>query len=360
MRRFLLVLLALVMVVSMFGCGGGAQAPSGEGGGDASDASDISVAFIPKLTGNSFFESANLGAQDIAAQVGFECVFTGNPEASVANQVQVINSAVQQGFSALAISSVTPDGLNNALKAAKDAGVKIVCWDSDVQNDMRSLHVAQGTPEQLGEMLVEMVAMQLPEDKKDSAKYAWHYSSATVTDQNSWQVAGENYIKATYPGWVNLAPDNYYSDQDAEKAVSVGESILKSHPDIDAIICNDSTALPGQAQAVENLGLSGKVIVTGFCTPNGMRDFVKNGTVPVFGLWDCKVQGAMGAYLAYWLAAGNTFKVGDKIDIPSIGPVEVLPNTVLDPKAYTADDSGIVLLPERTIFTKDNIDDYNF
>jgi AI-2 transport system substrate-binding protein len=209
-------------------------------------------------------------------------------------------------------------------------------------------------------MLVEMVAMQLPEDKKDSCNYVWHYSSATVTDQNSWQVAGEKYIKETYPGWVNLAPDNYYSDQDAEKAVSVGESILKTYPEIDAIICNDSTALPGQAQAAENLGMAGKVIITGFCTPNGMRDFCKNGTVPVFGLWDCKVQGAMGAYLAYWLAAGNTFKVGDKIDIPTIGEVEVMPNTVLDPNAYTADDSGVVLLPERTIFTKDNIDDYNF
>lgn len=359
MRKFLVVLLALTMVFSMFACGGGAQETSDEGGA-AVDPADISVAFIPKLTGNSFFESANLGAQDMAKQVGFEAVYTGNPEASVANQVQVINSAVQQGFNAIAISSVTPDGLNNALKAAKEAGLQIVCWDSDVQNDMRSLHVAQGTPEQLGEMLVEMVAMQLPEDKKDSCNYVWHYSSATVTDQNSWQVAGEKYIKETYPGWVNLAPDNYYSDQDAEKAVSVGESILKTYPDIDAIICNDSTALPGQAQAAENLGVAGKVIVTGFATPNGMRDFVKSGTVPVFGLWDCKVQGAMGAYLAYWLAAGNTFTVGDMIDIPGIGEVEVMPNTVLDPNAYTADDSGVVLLPERTIFTKDNIDDYNF
>ncbi len=359
MRKFLVVLLALVMVFSMLGCGGSAKEPAEEGGG-AAEPADISVAFIPKLTGNSFFESANLGAQDISQEAGFECVYTGNPEASVANQVQVINSAVQQGFNAIAISSVTPDGLNNALKAAKEAGVKIVCWDSDVQNDMRSLHVAQGTPEQLGEMLVEMVAMQLPEDKKEDAKYAWHYSSATVTDQNSWQVAGEKYIEETYPGWVNVAPDNYYSDQDAEKAVSVGESILKTHADIDAIICNDSTALPGQAQAAENLDMSGKVIITGFATPNGMRDFCKNGTVPVFGLWDCKVQGAMGAYLAYWLAAGNTFAVGDTIDIPTVGEVEVLPNTVLNPNAYTADDSGIVLLPERTIFTKDNIDDYNF
>lgn len=359
MRKFLVVLLALSMVFAMFGCGGASEEATTDEGATVNPA-DISVAFIPKLTGNSFFESANVGAQDLAAEVGFECVYTGNPEASVANQVQVINSAVQQGFNAIAISSVTPDGLNNALAAAKEAGVKIVCWDSDVQNDMRSLHVAQGTPEQLGKMLVDMAADQMTEEQKADAQYCWHYSSATVTDQNSWQVAGEAYIKEAYPGWVNVAPDNYYSDQDAEKAVSVGESILKAHPDIDAIICNDSTALPGQAQAVENLNMVGKVIVTGFCTPNGMRDYCKNGTVPEFGLWDCKVQGAMGAYLAYWLAAGNTFVVGDKIDIPTVGEVEVMPNTVLDPNAYTADDSGVVLLPERTVFTKDNIDDYNF
>lgn len=371
MRKVLSVVLALVLVVSMFaGCGKGAEpaapAESGAASADSSaagnikDAKDVTVAFIPKLTGNAFFESANIGAQDLAKKVGFTCDYTGNPEASVANQVQVINSAVQQGADAIAISSVTPDGLNQALKAARDAGVKVVTWDSDVQPDMRSLMVSQGTPEQLGEMLVEMAASQMSDEQKKDAKYVWHYSSSTVTDQNSWQAAGEAYIKLKYPGWQNVAPENYYSEQDAEKAVSVGESILKAHPDIDAIICNDSTALPGQAQAAKNLGLSGKVIVTGFASPNSMRDFCKDGTVPKFGLWDCKIQGAMGAYLAYWVAAGNTFKVGDSIDIPDIGTVKVEPNTILDPKAYTADDSGIVLLPERTVFTIDNVDNYDF
>jgi AI-2 transport system substrate-binding protein len=38
----------------------------------------------------------------------------------------------------------------------------------------------------------------------------------------------------------------------------------------------------------------------------------------------------------------------------------VLPNTALDPNAYTASDSGVVLLPERVVFTLDNMDNYNF
>lgn len=318
------------------------------------------VVFIPKLSGNMFFESGNEGAQELSKKLGYKVKYDGNPEASVANQVQIINNAVAQGYDAIALSALSNNGLNKAIDNARENGVKVVTWDSDVDNTKRSLMVSQGTPRQLGEMLVEMAVMQIENPKDKPIKYAWHYSSPTVTDQNSWQVEGEKYIKEKYPNWINVAPNNYYSNQDAAKAVEVGQGILEAHPDIDVIICNDSTALPGQAQAVENKGLKGQVIVTGYATPSAMKGFVKNGTVPVFGLWDVKIQGAMASYLAAYLAAGNTFKVGDKIDIPTIGVVEVYPNTILDPNATIGENSGVVLLPERTIFTKNNIDNYNF
>ena len=34
--------------------------------------------------------------------------------------------------------------------------------------------------------------------------------------------------------------------------------------------------------------------------------------------------------------------------------------SALDPAAYTAANSGVVLLPDRTEFTIDNVDDYDF
>lgn len=104
-------------------------------------------------------------------------------------------------------------------------------------------------------MLVDMAVDGLKERGKDpendEIKYCWHYSQATVTDQNSWQVEGEKIIAEKYPNWTNVYPDNYYSEQDAEKAITVGEAVLDANPDIDVIICNDSTALPGQLQAAE-------------------------------------------------------------------------------------------------------------
>ncbi|MCL1965011.1 MAG: substrate-binding domain-containing protein [Firmicutes bacterium] len=328
-------------------------------------AENITVVFVPKLSGNAFFESANNGAQKYAAENGFTVKYDGNPEASVANQVAIIQNAINSGADAICVSSVDATGLDDAMREAMEAGLAVTTWDSDVSGNCRSLMVSQGTPDILGKMLVDMLAESMTERGKDvnadAIKYCWHYSQATVADQNSWQVAGENYIRETYPNWTNVAPSNYYSEQDAEKAIVVGESILTAYPDIDGIICNDSTALPGQAQAAQNLGKTAQdVSITGFAAPNSMKDYCRAGILSRWGLWDCQVQGALGCYLAYYLACGNEVKVGDTIDVPQIGEVEVMPNTILDANAYTADDSGVVLLPERVVFTIENMDNYNF
>ncbi len=380
MKKMLSLLLLSVMLVSMFSACGKEEpkkeepakqeeakkeepkkeepAKEEELAAEMVDAGDISIVFIPKLTGNMFFESANEGAQAMAEEVGYECKYDGTTNATVADQVQVINSAANQGYNALAVSSNSPDGLNEALKSAADSGMKIVTWDSDVNPEYRSLMVSQGTPEQLGQMLIDMVADQVEGAEDKAIKFAFFYSSPTVTDQNSWVEAAKGYVAEKFPKWELLTTE--YGDSDAQKSIQVGESILNTYPDVQAIICPDSTALPGMAQAAKNLGKSKEdVIITGFATPSSMRDFIKDGTLDRFGLWDCKVQGAMGSYLAYWLAAGNTFKVGDKIDIPNVGTVEVMPNKVLGVD-YDAEDSGVVLMPERTVFNIDNIDDFNF
>ncbi len=89
--------------------------------------------------------------------------------------------------------------------------------------------------------------------------------------------------------------ENYYSNQDAEQAITIGEAILDAYPDIDLIICNDSTALPGQLQAAENKGYDEKKItITGFASPQSIKSYCEHGTIYNWGLWDCAVQGAMG------------------------------------------------------------------
>lgn len=331
------------------------ETPADEGGEVKPE--DVEVVFIPKLTGNMFFESGNMGAQDIAKEVGFNVKYDGSPEAAVANQVQIINSAVNQGVDSIVVSSLSPDGLNQALENAMAKGIKIVTWDSDVDPRFRSIFVNQGTATDLGRLLVDMAAEGMDDAQKENAKFAFFYSSPTVTDQNAWVEAAKVYIAEKYPNWELVTTQ--YGEQDAQKSLQVGQSILQTYPDIDAIICPDSTALPGMAQAAKNLGKDGDVIITGFASPNSMRDFVKDGTVERFGLWDVKIQGAISAYAGYWMAAGNDLKVGDTLDVPTVGKVTVESNKTQG-YDYEAEDSGIIYLPERVVFDKNNIDNYDF
>lgn len=358
MKKALWLVTACLVVVGITSC-------SKKKEGSAGAKKDIVIVFVPKITGNAFFETANDGAQKYAKDWGFTVKYDGSPEAAVANQVTVIRNAIRQGVDGISVSSLDATALDNVMKEAMSAGLAVTTWDSDVSGNARSIMVSQGTPDILGKMLVDMGVKSLTSRGKnpasDAIKYAWHYSQSTVADQNSWRVAGEQYIKEKYPSWVNVRPDNYYSNQDAEAAITTGEAVLKANADIDLIICNDSTALPGQLQAAQNLGYNkSKVTITGFATPNSIKPYAKEGILERWGLWDSGIQGAMGVYFAYYLAAGNKIKVGDKINIPQIGTVEVLPNTVLDANAYTAEDSGVVLLPERAEFTLENMDNYNF
>lgn len=319
------------------------------------DAQTKRIVFIPKITTENFFVMAGKGATDMGKQLGVEVTYDGPKQASLSEQIRYINMYIDQGYDGISISSVSPEGLNQVLKRAIDKGIKITTWDSDVNPNFRSCYIDQGTPDILGKMLVEMIADQVPQN----AKIAFFYSSPTVTDQNQWVQVAKTLIAQQYPGWEIVTTQFGYMDP--KKSLDTAEKILRAYPDLHGLICPDSTAFPAAAQAVEKLGKTGKIAVTGFTTPSVIRPYIERGTVKRGGLWDCVKQGALAVYVTNLLIEGKALKVGDEFDVPGIGRCKVTPNSDQGyEKSFDRPESGLVILPERLIFTKDNIASFNF
>ena len=268
-------------------------------------------------------------------------LYSGPVDTNPVDQLQIVQNLIDQGVGAVAVSVLDASSIAPVVEAAKKKNVKLFTADSDAPKSGRAVYVAQATDEGLGGAIIDELVKRIgPEGKIGIVS-----GEATASNLNAWIGFMQARAKAQYPKLVLLPPQ--FAGGTAERAAQISSDLMAANPDLKAIVAVASTTCPGVAQAIETAGKTGKVIGTGYCSPNTARAYLKDGAFGFTILWDPEELG----YLTVW--AGKQL-----IDGTPFTPTETVPG-MSHPVTYDKA-TGVLLLGAPAVFTADNVDKYHF
>ena len=184
-------------------------------------------ALVPKNMNNPFFDQARDGCKKAEAESNgaFECMYIGPGEHGGGDeQVAIVQDLVAKKVNGIAVAPANAAAMAVALQAAKDAGIPVLTWDSDVLPENKDLRLAYiGTHNyEIGVNLAK-IAMQV---KPKGGKVCIQSGGAAAANHNERMqgirdtlsgkksaaspgdaLAGEN-------GWTELEGCPLYTDDD--------------------------------------------------------------------------------------------------------------------------------------------------
>ncbi len=305
-------------------------------------AENVKIALVVKSLGNGFFDAANKGAEEAAKELGdVDIIYTGPTKATAEAQIEVVNTLIAQKVDAIAISANDADALVPALKKAMERGITVISWDSGVAPEGRQMHLNPSDTNLIGETIIKLAADYLPE----GGDVAILSASSTATNQNAWIEAAKAALPGKFPN-INLVA-TVYGDDDSAKSTDEAKGLLKSYPNLKAIIAPTTVGVVAAAQVVTDEGLIGKVNVTGLALPSEFKQFIDNGASQAVALWNPIDLGYSAVYLAYDLAVKkDEAKPGAKLSIGRVGEV-------------TLDDTNSAAMAAPFTFDKSNIEEFS-
>lgn len=207
---------------------------------------------------DQFFRLVEMGMKSQAEKAGVD--FSPNSSmGAIDKEASLIDALISKHVSAICVAPVSQTASINALKRAHDAGIPIITFDSVINADfpvssIRSDQKALGRP--TGEIALKYIKEKLG----GKAKIAIISYMSLAPEPASQRSGGFEEALKSLPGVQVVARQDAWL---APQAVTVVESILTAHPDLDMIWAANEGGTVGAVNAVKNAGKAGKVAVFG-------------------------------------------------------------------------------------------------
>jgi rhamnose transport system substrate-binding protein len=353
-RTLLSVTSAALLVAGLTACGGTTKdSNTNRGSGtQASAAADpnaaikegLKIAFLPKQLNNPYSDVETGGGKVAVDELKGEYKLVGPNDASASSQVSYINTLIQQQQDVIVVAANDPNAVCPSLNQARAAKIKVITFDSDASKDCRDAFINQATTEGIGQSLAKMALEQAGSDGGEIAVLS---ATPNATNQNSWIEVMKEELKKPEYAKLKLVKVAYGNDDD-QKSFQEAQGLLQSYPNLKVIVAPTTVGIAAGARYISSSSYKGKVAVTGLGLPNQMREYVKDGTVTKFALWNPADIGYLAAFAGAAMASGQiTGAEGEKFKAGKLGE-------------YTIGKDGEIVLGPPTEFTKDNIDQFNF
>ena len=213
----------------------------------------------------------------------------------------MVNKAIQDKCKAIVIAPIDPEGLNECLKNASDAGITIITIDSDATiNEVKS-HIGANN-ENAGAIAARQAA-EIIGGKGEIAIVGHVKESQTAIERVGSFRNGIKSLSADEKAMPIVAEE--YCDSNAEKAKEVTATLLKKYPDLKLLYGTNEKSTIGICEAVEEAGLSGTVKVVGFDSSEEEIDFINRGTLTGTMLQNPYNMGYLGVRYSDKSANGN-------------------------------------------------------
>lgn len=234
------------------------------------------IAVIVKSVNSNFWQNVRTGAEDaIKKQSGYTMTFQGPAaESSVAEQVNMVENAVNRKVAGIVLAPSDPDALIPVMKRAWESRIPVVLIDSMVsesgakyyQSFLATDNAAAGA----------MAAKHLVDTMGKTGKVAIMSYVAGVGSEIGRVGGFKKYLAENSKVEV---VGTYYSQSQMATALNQTTDILAANPDLTGIFgANEPTAI-GMGRAIAQAGKSGKVAAVGFDGNADLQGFVKDGTL---------------------------------------------------------------------------------
>jgi len=200
----------------------------------------------------------------------------GSEHASVEEQVAILENYISEGVDGIILVPASSDGLYNALKECKDAGIPVIILDTDISQETRNAldwdMPYYGTNNYNGAMLAgQYVAKNYSSGTKTAILTGVQGQTNAVDRYEGFieGVGGENYLDIVATQTANWEVDQGYT---------ATQNILTSNPDLQLIFCCNDGMAYGALSAVKEAGLEGKVDIIGYDGQSQALQNVKDGS----------------------------------------------------------------------------------